>query len=377
MQALISMITAKKLNLHDFHKVRSAKFTNFAGWEMPVSYGSSVAEHMAVREKVGLFDVSHMGEFLVHGPDALPFLEYVLTNDISKIVDGQAMYSLMCNQDGGVLDDLIVYRISHEKFFLCVNASNIDSDYSHLSEQSIPFDCSVDDESNNYGLLAIQGPQSKSLLENVLGEQYPHLRKMHFIEISYVKKPAICARTGYTGEDGFEIFLPIDVLHDFANQISNTQDNDPSIWVGLAARDSLRLEAGFSLHGHEITEKISPFEAGLMWAVSKVKNDFIGREALFTLKNNNLAGRVLHYTVNDRRIPRENSKVYLDQSEAGVVLSGGYSPLLGVPIGTAYIENKFVKNKEALNWSAEVRGKAIPIKFSKPALKQYQENEII
>lgn len=373
MQALISMITAKQLILHDFHKARSAKFTNFAGWEMPVSYGSSVAEHMSVREQVGIFDVSHMGEFLVCGPEALAFLEYVLTNDISKIVNGQAVYSLMCNLGGGVLDDLIVYRISHDKFFLCVNASNIDRDYSHLIKHAKSFNCSVEDKSSNYGLLAIQGPESKNLLKDILGDEYPKLEKMHFQEFSFAKKQAICARTGYTGEDGFEIFLPIEVLHDFANEVSSNLNPYKASWIGLAARDSLRLEAGFSLHGHEITENISPLEAGLMWAVSKEQKDFIGRDALIALKSKNLYGRVFNYIVKDRRIPRDNSKIYLEDSEAGVVLSGGYSPLISAPIGTAYINNGFVDKKERLEWFADVRGKAVPIKFSKPILKESRE----
>lgn len=368
------MNEVKQLKLHKFHQENSAKFTNFAGWEMPVSYGSSVSEHMAVRQNVGFFDVSHMGEFTVKGTDAVSFLNYSLTGDIAKIYDGQAMYSLICNQKGGILDDLIVYRISSDEFFLCVNASNIESDYNHLNEICSSFNCTLKDDSDLYGLIAIQGPQSASLLDEVIKEDFAAIERMHFDKFSFLNEDCYVARTGYTGEDGFEVFLPVNALEGFASTISSLCREGRASWVGLSARDSLRLEAGFCLHGHEISESISPLEAGLMWAVSLQKGDFLGREAIVVQKEKKTYGRVMKYLVEDRRIPREKNKIIFENSLAGRVLSGGYSPILNSPIGTAYIENEYLSKKESPHWFADVRGKKLPIRFTKPALQLSKEN---
>ena len=365
------MNNVKRLPLHDFHLSNSAKFTVFAGWEMPVSYGSSVAEHMMVRENLGFFDVSHMGELFIKGPEAIDFLNYVLTNNLEKIRDGQAIYSLMCNQNGGIIDDLIVYRISSNEFFLCVNASNAKTDFLHLQVLNATFDCSLSDVSNDFGLIAVQGPNAKNFLENVMPEQFANISRMHFVKTEIWGKEVYIARTGYTGEDGFEIFLPVSILSKFTSILSSSANSvDHSSWIGLAARDSLRLEAGFCLHGHEISEEISPVEARLMWAVCMEKEDFVGKQGLQKQLDMESVGQVLHYEVGDRRIPREGSTLFYNQKRAGRVLSGGFSPLIKAPIGTAYIEPNFIGQKKSSAWSAEVRGKRLPIKFSKPVLKR-------
>lgn len=369
-QALIFMNNVKQLHLHDFHLEHSAKFTNFAGWEMPVSYGSSVNEHTRVRSQLGLFDVSHMGEIIIKGPEALEFLNYVLTNNLDKVSNNQAIYSLMCNEDGGVIDDLIVYRISSDEFFLCVNASNVENDFLHLDKFRKPFDCSVLNVSNDYGLIAVQGPEAIDFLEEILNQKFSDIDRMHFTEMSFFGHRSLVARTGYTGEDGFELFLPTNILINIARLLSSPFTQLEHAWVGLAARDSLRLEAGFCLHGHEISEKITPIEAGLIWAVSLDKGDFIGKVALEKQKNSQNYGKVLNYEVNDRRIPREKSTIYIGENEAGKVLSGGYSPLIKKPIGTLYLEKEFLDYRSSKECFADVRGNLVPINFSKPVLRK-------
>ena len=191
-----------RLPLHEFHLQNSAKMTSFAGWEMPVSYGSSVKEHMKVRDDVGFFDVSHMGEIVITGPQSLEFLNYVTTNDLEKITDGQAIYSLMCNERGGVIDDLIIYRVTSTEFFICVNASNAQVDLLHLIELSNSFDCSVQDVSSEYGLIAIQGRNSEKILKENFKKDFAKINRMHFSKLNFWEKECIVARTGYTGEDG-------------------------------------------------------------------------------------------------------------------------------------------------------------------------------
>ena len=369
MQALITMENIKRLPLHDFHIENSAKMINFAGWEMPVSYGSSVDEHMRVRQDFGFFDVSHMGELFVSGKQALEFLNYSVTNDVRKISDGDAIYTLMCNESGGVIDDLIIYRISSSEFFLCVNASNTEKDFLHLKDLIQTFDCHVKDVSSEYCLIAVQGPNSAKFLDKTLKQKFSKINRMQFCKMIFLGCESFVARTGYTGEDGFEIFLPVEVCEKFARDLSS-QNLVHISWVGLAARDSLRLEAGYCLHGHEITEEISPIEARLNWAVSLSKNDFVGKESLENQLNSKDYGQVFHYEVLDRRIPREGTKINCGDDVAGMILSGGYSPLIKAPIGTAYIEKEYLKFKNTEKWYAEVRGKMLPIQFSKAVIKK-------
>ena len=365
----MTMNKLKRLPLHDLHIQNSAKMTNFAGWEMPVSYGSSVDEHMRVRKELGFFDVSHMGELFVHGSQALEFLNCVVTNDVKKISGGQAIYTLMCNENGGVIDDLIIYRISSSEFFLCVNASNTQRDFLHLKELIGTFDCCVEDVSSKYCLIAVQGPNAEGFLNKTFKQQFSKINRMQFCKMNFFGCETFVARTGYTGEDGFEIFLPLEISEKFARDLT-LHSTGHSLWVGLAARDSLRLEAGYCLHGHEITEEISPIEARLIWAVSFNKNDFVGKSSLEKQLNSKDYGQVFHYQVRDRRIPREGTKIICEDDFAGTILSGGYSPLIKAPIGTVYIEKEFLGFKKTGNWYAEVRGKMIPIHFSQPVIKK-------
>ena len=361
---------SKKLHLHDFHLSNSAKITEFAGWEMPVSYGSAVEEHLHTRRKASLFDVSHMGEISVSGPGSNDFLDFVLTNQISHVEQGRAVYSPFCNENGGAVDDLIAYRTGPYDFLLCVNASNIIKDLDHFLSHSIAFDCKIENLSSLYGQLALQGPLSEKILSNVIKRDLSSMKKMCFIEDKFEIGTALISRTGYTGEDGFEIYCSINDTELWANAFSRYIEKGDIKWCGLAARDSLRLEAGFPLYGHELSSIISPVQAGLSWAIDWNKGDFIGRNSLLDEKSDHGPGRVCFYEVTGRRIPREGCKIFLGDKEMGKVLSGGFSPSLGKPIGSAWIASEGIKQINDTKWIAKLRSSDVRIKFEKAVLRK-------
>jgi aminomethyltransferase len=357
----------KNLTLHNHHLAKGAKFTSFAGWNMPISYGSALNEHLLVRESVGLFDVSHMGEIEVTGPDSEAFLNHALSNDLRKCKVGQSQYTILCNEDGGTLDDLIIYRREEGKFLLCVNALNVEADCKVLDERSSPFNCKVSDLSAEYGQLALQGPCSPSILSKLIGQDLSQLKKMHFMEGNWMGAASIIARTGYTGEDGFEIYCSVDELEKWA--VAFDQKQVP--WIGLAARDSLRLEAGFPLYGHELSLSITPVQAGLSWAIGWDKENFYGADALRKEKDTEAGNCLIHYLALDRRIPRDGCQILdSDDQVVGTVLSGGYSPLHKKPMGTALVQKVAFINRFDSRWHALLRNKKIPIDIGLPALKR-------
>lgn len=361
----LKMTDLKKLTLYNRHKKNGAKFTPFAGWNMPVSYRSSIDEHLSVRENVGLFDVSHMGEIEVSGPQSLDFLNFALTNDLNKCSVGQAQYSLLCNEHGGTLDDLLVYRLKNDHFFLCVNASNVENDYNTLLERSLGFNCSVHNLTSSFGQLALQGPSSEKILSQIIDQDLSKLTKMSFLEGNWMGQKTILARSGYTGEDGFEIYCSPTELEIWADAME--QFHVP--WVGLAARDSLRLEAGFPLHGHELSPEISPVKAGLSWVVGWKKQNFCGLNSLSVERDNGASQRVIHYLVDDRRIPRHGCVIKCPNgNEVGSVLSGGYSPLLKKPMGTALIDASASTNLGLKGWRAMLRNNEIQLNLGLPVL---------
>lgn len=362
------MTRSKKLHLQDFHLLKSAKLTDFAGWQMPVSYGSAVEEHLQTRNKSSLFDVSHMGEISVQGSQAGDFLEYVLTNSVKNVSSGKAIYSPFCNEDGGTIDDLIAYKRSNENYFLCVNASNIKKDFDHFANNIGSFDCTIKNESDLYGQIALQGPLSEKILSKVIQEDLSVISKMSFIEQPFPVGDALIARTGYTGEDGFEIYCPLNDLNKWANGFNEYEIKGDIMWAGLAARDSLRLEAGFPLYGHELSPSISPVQAGLSWAIRWEKKDFLGREKLLEEFEAGQSGRVKFYQVEDRRIPRHGSTVLFENIELGRVLSGGFSPTLKKPIGSAWLSSKGIPKLKSVGWQAKVRSSNVNIVFGKPVL---------
>ena len=362
----------KKLILNSFHESKGAKFSPFAGWDMPISYGSSINEHLATREQVTAFDVSHMGEIEVKGKDSQRFLSFVLTQSIEKCFVGGSIYSPMCNHKGGTVDDLIAYKRTEDNFLLCVNASNTVKDFEHLKEHAKGFDCELVNQSSEFGQLAIQGPLSHEKISLLLGQEITKIHKMEFRELNWGGTKILVARTGYTGEDGFEIYCPSDHLLSLANALEELFQNSSSKWAGLAARDTLRLEAGFPLYGNELTDEISPLQAGLQWYVALDKDDFIGKHSLLRERQAGLAGKVRFYRAEGRRIPRSGMKVIQAGVEIGRVLSGGYSPSKQVPIGTVWTSSDY---SSQFSSEVEVRGQPVEIKYCKPVLRELRKQK--
>jgi aminomethyltransferase len=348
--------TIQPLPLNAFHQEHGARFADFAGWSMPTFYTSMIEEHKTVREAVGLFDVSHMGEVLVSGPDAEKFLNYLITNDLSRIKNGQALYSPVCYPDGGTVDDWILYRIDEGTFFICINASNRDKDLAWMREHSSNFDCEIKDVSDEYGLLALQGPKAAEMMRSLVGnDTIDGLAKFAFCDIDFAGVKIRLSRTGYTGEDGFELYTLVNGLPAVAKMLWQGGQDFGIRLCGLGARDSLRLEAKMPLYGHELDRDISPVEAGFGWAVRLQKTeDFIGRAALTEQKQGGLKRRMRHFSLEDRRIARQGASVLAGERTVGQICSGTFSPMLNKPIGSALIEEDALNSNEAL--CVEIRG---------------------
>jgi len=329
----------KKTSLSAWHEGAGAKMIDFGGFLMPVQYTGIIAEHKAVREAAGLFDVSHMGNFYVRGARALEFLQYMTTNDLGRIVDGQAQYTLMLYPDGGIVDDLIIYRICADTFFLIVNASNCEKDFNWLGEHVGVFDgVTLEDHTGKLSLIALQGPKAMDILNRVFpGSGLDALRSFHFMKLPFGGAEIMVARTGYTGETGVEICLPNEKAEELWAALMEAGKNDGIQPIGLGARDTLRLEMGYSLYGHEIEKDVNPLEARLKWVVKMGKPNFIGKQACEQVEIDPRKS-VVGFSLEGRAIPRQHFKVFnSDHQEIGEVCSGTISPTLQEPIGTATI----------------------------------------
>lgn len=358
------METLKNTPLHPLHVSLGARLVPFAGWEMPVQYSGILDEHKAVRERAGLFDVSHMGEAEVQGPQALEFLQRVVTNDVQRCKVGQAQYNLLCDDDGGVVDDIIVYRMAKDHFFICLNAGNTEKDLQWLQQQVKGFDCSVLDRSADFAQLALQGPLALAIANKVLPETAGLGKRFTFCRASFAGAECIISRTGYTGEDGVEIYIAASAGIALAEALMAAGQMDGLLWCGLGARDSLRLEAGYPLYGHEISEAIDPLAAGLGWAVKLDKDtDFIGKSALVAIRAKGPARKVVFFRLENRRIAREGTEVLCGDTVVGKVLSGSLSPILGQAIGSALIDAG-----HADNLTVDLRGHKIALVVAKPPL---------
>jgi aminomethyltransferase len=355
-----------QIPLHDFHAEQGARFVDFGGWNMPVQYSSILEEHKAVRSAAGLFDVSHMGEFHVFGPDAAQFLDRLLVNSIAQAAIGQAVYSPMCRSDGGVVDDLIVYRLATESFLVCVNASNIEKDFGwfHKNAERWQLEVEIIDQSDKYALLALQGPLAQAIL-TAIGLSVSSLKRFRHSAIAFFGEKIRVCRTGYTGEDGFEIYSSPAAAEQLAKDILTHGAPMGLKLCGLGARDSLRLEAGYPLYGHELSDSISPLEAGLDWTVKFIKEDFIGKDALSQQAQLGIPRRVLHFKLEGRRIARENTPV-IDASgqQVGHVLSGTLSPITECPIGSAIVSSS-AQNEQLY---VDLRGNKLPLQVSRAPL---------
>ncbi|MEM7008535.1 MAG: glycine cleavage system aminomethyltransferase GcvT [Thermodesulfobacteriota bacterium] len=326
--------------LNSIHKELGAKMVEFAGWQMPVQYEGLRQEHLAVRSSAGLFDVSHMGEIEVIGKDAIDFCQWVTTNDVKKVQDGQAQYTLLCNEHGGVVDDVIIYKFSDEHFLYCVNASNSDKDFAWIKKEEAKFDVEVTDVSAQYSQIAIQGPEAIAILTSAIETNLDHIRKFRFDLISWSGFEMIVARTGYTGEEGFEIFLPWDKAPLLWRKLLETGADSGIKPCGLGARDTLRIDMAYSLYGHEIDGDINPLEAGLNRYIKLDTDDFIGKKALVESLENGLENNLVGFELLDRGIPRQGYGIFIDGSNVGNVTSGTLSPSLEKSIGLGYLNNK-------------------------------------
>lgn len=336
---------------------------DFAGWDMPVQYRSILEEHKAVRQRAGLFDVSHMGEVDVKGPDALKYLQRLVTNDCSKLFPGRVLYTVMCYPHGGVVDDLLVYMRGPDDYFLCINAGNIAKDIAWLQEQAAGFDCAVKDRSADYGQLAIQGPRAIEIVQQLTTVPLAPVKYYHFTEGDVAGVRCIISRTGYTGEDGVELYCAAGDTERLAEAVLAAGTPLGLELTGLGARDSLRLEAGFPLYGHEITDQINPLAAGLGWVVKFDKGAFLGSEALAAEKARGPAQKIIFFRTGDRRIVRAGTPV-LNAAGApvGQVVSGTLSPILNEAIGSALIATNSVQDQLAV----DIRGAKINIQPVKP-----------
>src|SRR5215217_1638605 len=353
--------------LYEQHKIAGASFTDFGGWQMPLKYSSELAEHRAVRNAAGLFDLSHMGEVWVTGPDAAAFLDYALVGKLSAVAVGKAKYSLICREDGGIIDDLISYRRGEQKYLVVPNAGNAAVVAAALAERAANFDVTVEDVSAETSLIAVQGPNAEAiLLALVPAEQHPLVTELKYyaaVEVEINGQELLLARTGYTGEDGFEIYIPNEDAAGLWDALLEVGAGHGLIPAGLACRDSLRLEAGMPLYGNELSREGNPYAAGLGPVVSlKKESDFVGKAVLAELKElgaGSTSGRKLVGLKGlGRRAGRSHYPVLKDGNVVGEVTSGQPSPTLGHPVALAYVDVELAEPGTALD--IDLRGKAEP-----------------
>jgi aminomethyltransferase len=356
----------KSIPLRQKHADLGASFTDFGGWEMPVRYSSDLAEHEAVRTKAGLFDISHMGEIFIEGKAAASFLDYALVGAASEIGVGRAKYSLICNEAGGILDDLIVYRLAETSFLVVANASNKDVVFQAFKARLAGFDTQVRDESDSWVLLAIQGPKSVEILSTITSAPLSELKYYAISEAKIADVDCLLARTGYTGEDGFEIYIPVAAAEKVFDALMAAGSKFDLMPTGLACRDTLRLEAGMPLYGHEMNEDVNPYQAGFGKVVRLDKpGDFVGKAALAKLSESKPAKVLVGLTGEGKRAARADYEVFPESSEAatGVITSGALSPTLGYPVAMAMVGADFAEIGTSV--SVDIRGTKTPYKVVK------------
>ncbi len=323
----MSEAALRKTPLNAVHRALGAKMVDFGGWDMPVQYSGIIDEHNAVRNSVGLFDVSHMGEIEIRGPEAAKLVDFVSTNNAAKLKHGQAHYSGLLYEHGGFVDDILVHKVADDDFFLCVNASNQDKDFEHIRSHN-RFDAEVDFASDRYSQLAIQGPNGRATLQKLTPVDLAAIKYYWFTDGEVCGTPARIAHTGYTGEDGYEIYIPPAEAERIWNEIMKAGAEFGIKPCGLGARNTLRLESKMALYGHEIDASISPLEADLAWIVKFEKPDFMGREALAKQKESGVTRKLIGFEMRGRGIGRDGYEVLLDGAPAGWVTSGGPAPTL-------------------------------------------------
>ena len=362
----------KRTPLYDRHVAAGGKMVPFAGFEMPVQYPTGItAEHRAVREAAGLFDVSHMGEFVLRGPEALDLIQHVSVNDASKIEVGQAQYSAMALESGCVVDDLLIYRFA-DRYMLVVNASNLAKDLAWIRQHAQSYDVRIEDESDQTGLLALQGPAAREILRPLVNPNVDEVTYYRFVEGQVAGLPAIISGTGYTGEDGFELYVAARDAPAIWDALLAGGSSAGLIPTGLGARDSLRLEMGYALYGNDLDDGHTTLESGLGWVTKLDKGDFVGRNALAAQKEEGVQRRLVGLTVQARAFPRPGYAILSGGESVGVVTSGTVSPSLGIGVAMGYVQTQL--SKEGTPLQIDVRGRPVDAVVQRPPF--YKEGSI-
>jgi len=359
----------KKTKFYNIHEKLGAKLVGFAGYLMPVQYSSIINEHKVVRNSVGVFDVSHMGEVTIKGEKVLDFLQHITINDVSKLSDGRVQYSAMCYEDGGIVDDLLVYRINQNEYFLVINASNIQKDIDWMHKNN-SFGVEIINESDEYSLLAVQGPNSKKVLQEICDKEFD-LEYYNFFHTKCAGIDMLVSRTGYTGELGYELYFKSNKkeAESFWSTLFNKGKKFQIEPAGLGARDSLRLEMGFCLYGNDIDETTNPIEAGLGWITKVNKGDFIGRDAIVKIKTEGIKRKLSALTSVEKVLPRHGYEISQNGDVVGNITSGTLSPILGHPIALGYVDKEYIDSEAQLN--VKIRDKEIPLTIVKlPFIKK-------
>ncbi|MGV9798740.1 glycine cleavage system aminomethyltransferase GcvT [Mycobacterium sp. NPDC003449] len=343
------------------HRALGASFTDFAGWQMPLKYGSELTEHHAVRTSAGLFDLSHMGEIAVSGPQAAAALDFALVGELSKVAVGRAKYSLMCNAEGGVLDDLVVYRLAEDRFLVVANAANARTVARELADRARRFDATVDDQSTGTALIAVQGPAAAGIVESLMSDaERPKVADLKYYAATdavVAGLDVLLARTGYTGEDGFELYAPAARSVPLWRALLEATTARDGVPAGLACRDTLRLEAGMALYGHELNLATDPYQAGV-GKVVRLGKDFVGRDALQKLSEQPVPRKLVGLQGGGRRAARAEYGVYEGERPVGTVTSGALSPTLGYPIALAFVDAGLAEPGTEL--TVDIRGRKEP-----------------
>jgi aminomethyltransferase len=353
--------------LNEVHRACCAKMVDFGGWDMPVQYSGLIDEHNTVRKSVGVFDVSHMGEIEIRGPEAMKLVDYATTNAVAKLKDGQAQYSGLLYEHGGFVDDILVHKVSDTAYFLCVNASNQEKDFEHIRSLN-SFDCEVEFASPKYAQIAIQGPKALGVAQQLTETELSGIRYYWFRDGVFAGVPARIARTGYTGEDGFEVYVAPEHAASVWNAIMDAGKDEGIKPCGLGARNTLRLESKMALYGHEIGASISPLEADLAWIVKFDKGDFVGRDALLKQREKGLSRKLTGFEMRGRGIGRDGYEVLIDGNAAGWVTSGSPGPTLGRNIGLCYLPIDRAKPGERIEIvirNQAVEAETVPTPFYK------------
>ena len=351
----------KKTPLNEAHRALGGKMVDFGGWDMPVQYKAGVIEeHMATRMRSGLFDVSHMGEIWVEGEDAIPFVNRITTNDVTKLVDGQAHYSALTNENGGVVDDLLVYRFDQDKLLLVVNAGTTDKDWTWITSHKKDENITLTNASADYCQIAVQGPDAIGILQKLTDTKLDEIKYYHFTTGKVDGVESIISRTGYTGEDGFEVYADAKYAEQLWDKLLETGGYGTEggiVPAGLAARNTLRLESAMSLYEHELSDEITPLEAGLGWITKLEKGEFIGREPLQKQKEAGIKRKIVGFEMKEPGIARDGFDVYVGDEKVGSVTSGSPAPFLKKNIGLAMVPTEFANERQEIR--IDVRGKKL------------------